>query len=694
MKLYTTEQIRNVAIVGHGGTGKTSLAEAMLFQTGANNRLGKVDDDSSIMNYDPEEIKRKATVNTSLAALEYKNCKINVLDAPGFDDFLGEVYKIAGAVDMAIVTVNAQSGVEVGTEKNWAIMEKTNTPRIVVLTKLDKENINLDKTYESLKALDSKITPIVIPWGTFDKVKGVIDLIEMKAYEYKDDKGKAITTCDIPADMADEAQKLHDAMVESVVECDDDLMNKFFEGEDISAEELRAAVKKGIAANQIKPMLSVAAIKNIGTENLLNFIIESCPSPATSRVLPAVKYGTEEAVELKNDPNGPQAGFIFKKINEQTGDMLLMRVLSGTFTTGADIFNPEAGASERFSSFSTLRGKSKIEVEKAVAGDIVALVKPKCTTYGQTLCSESNPICVQVPELPQPMLQYAIAPKTKADQEKMGLGLKTLCADDGVLSYEFDPEMSQGIISGLGDTHIDVAISRLKARWNVEVDTKKPKVAYRETIKGTSRVQGKHKKQSGGKGQYGDVWIKFEPNKGNGYEFVDAIVGGVVPKNFIPAVDKGLQEYSLRGVIAGFPTIDFKATLDFGSYHDVDSNEMSFKLAAGLAFKKGIAEAKPVLLEPVYEVAVTVPDEYMGDIMGDMNKRRGKVLGMDPIEGGKQVIRATVPQAEMYKYATDLKSMTQSRGEFTMKFSSYEEVPANVTEQVAKEYKTSDADEE
>lgn len=694
MKLYTTEQIRNVAIVGHGGTGKTSLAEAMLFHTGANSRLGKVDDDSSIMNYDPEEIKRKATVNTSLAALEYKDCKINVLDAPGFDDFLGEVYKIAGAVDMAIVTVNAQSGVEVGTEKNWAILEKTNTPRIVVLTKLDKENINLDKTYESLKALDSKITPIVIPWGTFDKVKGVIDLVDMKAYEYKDDKGKSIAACDIPADMKDEAQKLHDSMVESVVECDDDLMNKFFEGEEITAAELKSALKKGIAANQIKPMLTVMSLKNIGTENLLNFIVESCPSPLTSRVLSAVKFGTEDAVELKNDANGPQAGFIFKKINEQTGDMLLMRVLSGTFTTGTDIYNPAASASERFSSFSTLRGKNKVDVEKAVAGDIVALVKPKCTTYGQTLCAESNPIQIQIPALPQPMLQYAIAPKTKADQEKMGIGLKTLCADDGVLSYEFDPEMSQGIISGLGDTHIDVAISRLKSRWNVEVDTYKPKVAYRETIKGTARVQGKHKKQSGGKGQYGDVWVKFEPNKGKGYEFVDAIVGGVVPKNFIPAVDKGLQEYSARGVIAGFPTIDFKATLDFGSYHDVDSNEMSFKLAAGLAFKKGIAEAKPVLLEPIYEVAVTVPDDYMGDIMGDMNKRRGKVLGMDPIEGGKQVIRATVPQAEMYKYATDLKSMTQSRGEFTMKFSSYEEVPANVTEQVAKEYKTADADEE
>ena len=674
MKLYTTEKIRNVAIVGHGGTGKTTLAEAMLFHTGANNRLGKVDDDSSIMNYDPEEIKRKATVNTSLAALEYKDCKINVLDAPGFDDFLGEVYKIAGAVDMAIVCVNAQAGVEVGTEKNWAIMEKNNTPRIVFLTKLDKENINLEKTYESLKALDSKITPIVIPWGTFDKLKGVIDLIDMKAYEYTDDKGKAIKVQDIPADMKDEAQKLHDQMIESVVECDDDLMNKYFEGEEITAAELKAALSKGIASNQIKPMLSGMSLKNLGTENLLNFIVDSCPSPVTSRVLPAVKFGTDEAIELKNDPNGPQAGFIFKKINEQTGDMLLMRVLSGTFSTGVDIYNPSAGSSERFSSFSTLRGKTKIDVEKAIAGDIIALVKPKCTTFGQTLCAENNPIEIKVPALPQPMLQYAISPKTKADQEKMGVGLNTLCADDGVLTYKFEPELGQGIISGL----------------NVEVDISKPKIAYRETIKGTSRVQGKHKKQSGGKGQYGDVWVKFEPNKGNGYEFIDAIVGGVVPKNFIPAVDKGLQEYSQRGVIAGFPTIDFKATLDFGSYHDVDSNEMSFKLAAGLAFKKGIAEAKPVLLEPIYEVAVTVPDEYMGDIMGDMNKRRGKVLGMDPIEGGKQVIRATVPQAEMYKYATDLKSMTQSRGEFTMKFSSYEEVPANVTEQVAKEYKTAD----
>ncbi len=693
MKLYTTEKIRNIGLVGHGGTGKTSLAEAMLFHTGANTRIGKVDDDTSVMNYDPEETKRKATVGTSLAALEYKDHKINLLDAPGFDDFLGEVYKISGAIDMAIVTVNAQSGVEVGTEKNWAILEEAKTPRIVFLSKLDKENINLDKTMTQLKSLDSKITPVIVPWGTFDKLKGVIDLIDMKAYAYTDDKGKAIEVKDVPADMMDYAKGLREPMVESIVECDEALMEKFFDGQEISPVELRAALRKGLAKNEIKPLVSGMALKSIGTENLLDFIVNCTPSPAECRVLPAVKAGTTEEVVFTNDPNGPVCGFIFKKINEQAGDMIFMRAISGTFLPGTEYYNPTTENFERFSAFATLRGKTKIDIEKVVAGDIVALVKPKNSTHGHTLCEKANQVLVKVPALPQAKLTYAVNPRTKQDQEKMGVGLNTLCADDGVLTYKFDPELGQGLLSGLGDTHIDVTVSRLKSRWGVDVDISKPKIPYRETIKGKSRVQGKHKKQSGGRGQYGDVWIRFEPLPGGDFEFVDEIVGGAVPGNFVPAVEKGLQEARRRGALAGFHTIGFKATIDFGSYHDVDSSEMAFKLAATIAFKKGIVEAKPVLLEPIYEVAVTVPDEFMGSIIGDLNSRRGRILGMEPL-GGQQVVKARVPLAEMYKYATDLKSMTQSRADFTMTFSSYEEVPANVTEQIIKEYKTADEETE
>lgn len=693
MKLYTTEKIRNIGLVGHGGTGKTSLAEAMLFHTGANTRIGKVDDDTSVMNYDPEETKRKATVGTSLAALEYKDHKINLLDAPGFDDFLGEVYKISGAIDMAIVTVNAQSGVEVGTEKNWAILEEAKTPRIVFLSKLDKENINLDKTMTQLKTLDSKITPVIVPWGTFDKLKGVIDLIDMKAYAYNDDKGKAIEVKDVPADMMDYAKSMREPMVESIVECDEALMEKFFDGQEISPAELRAALRKGLAKNEIKPLVSGMALKSIGTENLLDFIVNCTPSPAECRVLPAVKAGTTEEVVFTNDPNGPVCGFIFKKINEQAGDMIFMRAISGTFLPGTEYYNPTTESFERFSAFATLRGKTKIDIEKVVAGDIVALVKPKNSTHGHTLCEKGNQVQVKVPALPQAKLTYAVNPRTKQDQEKMGVGLNTLCADDGVLTYKFDPELGQGLLSGLGDTHIDVTVSRLKSRWGVDVDISKPKIPYRETIKGKSRVQGKHKKQSGGRGQYGDVWIRFEPLPGGDFEFVDEIVGGAVPGNFVPAVEKGLQEARRRGALAGFHTIGFKATIDFGSYHDVDSSEMAFKLAATIAFKKGIVEAKPVLLEPIYEVAVTVPDEFMGSIIGDLNSRRGRILGMEPL-GGQQVVKARVPLAEMYKYATDLKSMTQSRADFTMTFSSYEEVPANVTEQIIKEYKTADEETE
>ncbi len=686
MKLYPTEKIRNIGLFGHGGSGKTSFAEAALFHTGANTRIGKVDDDSSVMNYEPEEIKRKATIGVSLAAIEYKDHKINLLDAPGFDDFLGEVHKIVGAVDVAMVFVNASSGLEVGTEKNWKILEDNNVSRIVYLSKLDKENINLQKIFDELKAFDSKITPVIVPWGTHENLKGIIDLIGMKAYAYSDDKGKTFQAQDIPADQMDFVNSLREPMVESIVECDEDLMNKFFEGEEISAAELKAALKKGVANNEIKPLISGMALRNLGTEQALDFILESCPSPAESRVLTAVKPGTDEEVKLEAKADGPVAGFIFKKINEQAGDMIFLRAISGTFNSGVEYYNPAAENFERFSSFSTLRGKNKIEVEKVVAGDIVVLVKPKCSTHGHSLCEKSNPIEVKVPALPEPKLTYAVNPKTKQDQEKMGTGLHTLCADDGVLSYKFDPELGQGLLSGLGDTHIDVTISKLKSRWNVEVDITKPKVPYRETIKGKSRVQGKHKKQSGGRGQYGDVWVRFEPNPAAEFEFIDEVVGGVVPKNFIPAVEKGLQEARRRGVLAGFPTINFKAIIDFGSYHDVDSSEMAFKVAASLAFKKGIVEAKPVLLEPIYEVSVTVPDEYMGAIIGDLNSRRGRILGMEP-QGTTQMVKALVPLAEMYKYATDLKSMTQSRADFSMTFSTYEEVPANVTESVIKEYK-------
>lgn len=689
MKLYTTDKIRNIGLVGHGGSGKTSLAEAMLFHTGANNRIGKVDDDSSVMNYDPEETRRKATVGTSLAALEYKDHKINLLDAPGFDDFLGEVYKISGAVDMAIVTINAQSGLEVGTEKNWALLEESKTPRIVFLSKLDKENINLDKVFAQLKEFDSKITPVIVPWGTFENLKGVIDLIEMKAYAYNDDKGKEIEVQDIPADQLDYAKSLRDSMVESIVECDEELMEKFFEGAEISADELRGALRKGIAKNEIKPLISGMTLKSIGTENALDFIINCCPSPAECRILPVVKAGTDEEVKLTADANGPVCGFIFKKINEMAGDMIFLRAISGTFNPGVEYSNTNTDNTERFSSFSTLRGKNKIDVEKVVAGDIVVLVKPKSSTHGHTLCEKGNQMQVKVPELPQAKLTYAVNPRTKQDQEKMGSGLHTLCADDGVLSYKFDPELGQGLLSGLGDTHIDVAISRLKSRWNVDVDISKPKIPYRETIKGKSRVQGKHKKQSGGRGQYGDCWVRFEPNPGVEFEFVDEVVGGAIPKNFVPAIEKGLQDARKKGVLAGFLTIGFKAIVDFGSYHDVDSSEMAFKLAATMAFKKGIVEAKPIILEPIYEVAVIVPDEFMGAIIGDLNSRRGRILGMDPT-GGTQVVKALVPLGEMYKYSTDLKSMTQSRADFNMTFSSYEEVPGNVTDQIIKEYKTED----
>lgn len=694
MKLYTPDKIRNIGLVSHGGAGKTTLAEAMLFHTGANTRIGKVDDGTSLMNYDPEEIKRKATVGTSLAALEWKDHKINLLDTPGFDDFVGEVYKVLLAMDVAIMVVNASAGVEVGTEKNWKVLNTHNVPRIVFLSKLDKENLNVAKILDDLAAFDKKIVPLQIPWGTAANLKGVVDLLEMKAYAYTDDTGKKVEQKEIPADLKDLATKLHESMVESIVECDDALMEKFFGGETIALPDLKAALKKGLAANTIKPLLCGMSLKNLGTDRLLDFLIESVPSPLERSPIPAHEPGKPDAkVELAAREDGPAVAFIFKKINEQAGDMIFLRAVSGKLTGGSDLFNPARDQSERIGNFFTLRGKNRVDLDALVAGDIALLVKPKVSLRGDTLCDKAKPVVIPVPELPAPKLTYAVNPRTKQDQEKMGTGLNMLCADDGVLKYEFDPELGQGLISGMGDTHIDVAVSRLKARWNVDVDIAKPKIPYRETIKGKSRVQGKHKKQSGGRGQYGDVWLAFEPLPGGDFEFVDAIVGGTVPKNFIPAVEKGLQEARKHGPIAGFHTIGFKATLDFGSYHDVDSSELAFKLAATIAFKKGMAEAKPILLEPIYEVAVMTPDSYMGTVIGDLNSRRGRILGMEPT-GDQQMVKAHVPLAEMYKYATDLKSMTQSRADFVMKFDHYEEVPGNVTESIVKEYGRKEAEEE
>lgn len=692
MKMYATEHIRNIGLLSHGGAGKSSLAEAMLFQTGANTRIGKADDGTSVMNYDPEEIKRKATIGTSLAALEWKDHKINVLDTPGFDDFLGEVYKVVPAIDAAIVVLNASAGIEVGTEKNWKILDKLNVPRIVYLSKLDKENLNIEKILDDAKGFDNKIIPIQIPWGTFTSLKGVIDLIEMKAYAYGDDLGKTVTVHDIPADLLDMAQQFREPMVESIVECDDELLNKFFEGGEISVEELRKALRTGLAKNAIKPLLCGMSIKNIGTDRVLDFLVACAPAP-NARPCRATLPGSDEEKLLEIKADGPNIAFVFKKVNEQAGDLIFLKAISGKLEPGMELFNPNADGTERLGAMATLRGKNRVDLPCLIAGDIGVMNKPKISARGHTLCDKGNPVQVAVLPLIEPKLTYAVNPRTKQDQEKMGSGLHTLCNDDGVLSYKFDPELSQGLLSGMGDTHIDVAVSRLKARWNVDVDISKPKIPYRETIKGKSRVQGKHKKQTGGRGQFGDVWLRFEPNVGQEFEFVDEVVGGVVPKNFIPAVEKGLQEARMRGVIAGFPTIGFRAIIDFGSYHDVDSSELAFKLAATIAFKKGIVEAKPVLLEPIYEVSVLVSDTFMGAVIGDLNSRRGRILGMEPQNDGGQMVKAHVPLAEMYKYSTDLKSMTQSRADFTMAFDHYEEVPSNVTEQVAKEYGRQDESE-
>lgn len=683
MKSYTPDKIRNLGLFSHGGAGKTTLVEAILFTTGANTRIGKVDDGSSVMNYDPEEVKRGITISTSLAYIEHRDTKINLLDTPGFDDFVGETFKVIPAIDAGLVVVNASGGLEVGTEKVIKLLNRFNKPRMFFLSKLDKENVNLEKIFADLKAFDHRIVPIEIPIGTGEGVKGVIDILEMKAYTYEDN-GKKVTTGEATGPIADLAKKMRDSIIESIVECDDVLLNKFFEGGEISLDELKSALRAGVASNKLHPLVCGCAPRNIGTDRVLNLIVDCLPSPVSAPAPTGILKGNSE--EIKCTLDGPAVAIVFKKINEQHGEQLFLRCYRGKLLPGTELLNTTKENSERISQLVTLRGKNKTDLTELTAGDIAVMPKPRISNRGDTLADKSAPVVITLPELPSPKLTYAVVPRTKQDQEKMSQGLNTLCDEDGVLRFVYDAETSQGVLSGLGDTHFDVTLSRLKSRWGVEVDLTKPRIPYRETIRGTARVQGKHKKQSGGRGQYGDVWIKFEPIHGSdAFEFVDAIVGGVVPKNFIPAVEKGLQDARKRGVLAGFTTIGFRATLDFGSYHDVDSSEIAFKTAASIAFKKGIAEAKPILLEPIYEIAVTVPDQYMGDVIGDLNSRRGRILGMDPADG-IQVIKAHIPLAETYKYANDLKSMTQGRAEFTLKFDHYEEVPSNVTESVIKEY--------
>jgi elongation factor G len=681
---YKIEQLRNVALIAHGSAGKTSLAEAMIFDTGATNRLGKIEEGTTVSDYDAEEIRREISLNTSILPCEWNGHKINVLDTPGYIDFVGEVKGAVRVADGAVVVLDAVSGVEVGTELVWGFADEQNLPRLVFVNKMDRENANFKRTLEQLgQKFEGNMIPIQLPVGSESEFKGVVDLVSMKAY-----LGDKAEEGEIPASLEDELEEYRLRLIEAAAEGDDELIVKYLEGEELTEEEIKRGLAIGVESGKIIPVLCGSATLNLGVQPLLQAITDSFPSPANRPEIKVTNAATGEEEILEPTPMAPLSAMVFKTIADPyVGKLTYFRVYSGAMESDSRVFNPLSGEEERIGQLYLIRGKEQEPVKTVQTGDIGGVAKLSATTTGQTLCDKGHPIVLPSINFPKPVFSVAVTPKTKADLDKMGTGLSRLVEEDPTLRVEREPSTGETILSGMGESHVDIATRRLKQKFGVDVLTDIPKVPYRETITKTSEVQGRHKKQTGGRGQFGDVFIRFEPlPRGSGFEFADEIFGGAVPKGFIPAVEKGLREIIQNGVLAGYPTVDFRATLYDGSYHPVDSQEIAFRLAAQLAFRRGIPEAGPVLLEPIMSVTITVPEEYMGDVLGDLNTKRARVQGMEQ-QRGNSIITAQAPLAEMQRYATDLRSMTQGRGIFSMEFSHYEEVPGHLVEGIVAEAK-------
>jgi elongation factor G len=683
VKNYTTEQIRNVALIAHGGAGKTSLAEAMLYTSGAITRQGKVEAGTTTMDFDPEEIKRQITTNTSLAPVEWAGVKINLLDTPGYFDFIGDVAGALRVADAAVVCVSAVAGVEVGTEKVWTYANQNRLSRLMFINKMDRENANFDKTFAQLQEFFGlNVVPLQVPIGAEASFRGVVNLVKMKAFIFSGD-GKKISEETIPADLTEKVEEYREKMLEAVAESDDDLLIKYLDGESLSEDEINKALRKGILSGKVVPVLCGSATVNRGIQPLLDLIAEAVPSPADVAEVQGKKADTDDDVSLKIDAGGSLAALVFKTFADPfVGKISFFKVYSGVLKGDSQLYNANKEKMERLGQVFTMSGKNQINLDQVPAGDIAAVAKLQVTATGDTLCDKSCDVIFAPIDFPAPVITYAVEPKKQGEEDKVAAGLARFLEEDPTFRMDRNTEVKQTLISGMGELHLEMITSRLAKKFGVEVDLTPPKIPYKETIRGTAKVEGKHKKQSGGRGQYGHVWIEFAPlPTGEYFVFEDKVFGGSVPRQYIPAVEKGLRESLEAGIVAGYPVVDVKASLYDGSFHTVDSSEMAFKIAAHLAFKKGLEQAKPVLLEPVMYVEVSVPEQFMGDIMGDMNSRRGRILGMEPSEGF-QKIKASVPMSEMLKYSIDLRSMTQGRGSFTMKFDHYEEVPAHISEQV------------
>ncbi|MEZ4357405.1 MAG: elongation factor G [Eubacteriales bacterium] len=681
MKVYTAKNIRNVAFVGHGGDGKTTITEAMLFAGKVIDRQGKTEDGNTVSDFDPEEIKRKISISTSIMSMEAGENKINIIDTPGYFDFVGEAYAAYALCDTAAIVLSAVSGISVGAEKAFTLATKLKRAKAFIINQMDKENASFFKTVDSLKSFyGNKVTVLQLPIGEGLKLKGYVDVITGAAYE----GGKKV---DLPAELEEKLAEAKEALIENAAENDDELMEKFFGGEELTAEDITRGIRMGMASESLIPVFITAAANGFGISALTSNIIALFPSPADMEPIKALNTKTKEEVLVKPDEKAPFAAQVIKTVADPfVGKLSVFKVYSGSLTTDKQILNVREGRNEKLAAIYMMRGKKQLPIDKICAGDIGAFAKLQFTNTSDSLADPSFPVKFSEIEYPKPCISLAVSAKKQGEEDKVFGGLHKLAEEDPTFTI-VKADTGDTLLSGLGEMHLEVICSKLANKFKVDAELTEPKVPYKETIKKKISAQGRHKKQSGGHGQFGDVWIEFEPTFGEPeFEFVDKVVGGAVPRNFIPAVEKGLRESIPKGVLAGYPMVNIRCTLYDGSSHPVDSSEMAFKVAASLAYKKGCSEANPVLLEPIGKAEVVVPDNYMGDVIGDLNKRRGRILGMNPSSEG-QLVEAEVPMSEMVKYATDLRSMTHARGSFKLEFIRYEELPGNLAQKVIEKAK-------
>lgn len=685
MKDFKIDQIRNVGVVGHGGVGKTSLVEAMLYAAKVTTRLGRVDDGTSLSDYSDDEMERKISIGASLLHLEWKNHKINMVDMPGYQDFIGEVVGGLRVTETALILLSAQSGVEVGTEQVWNIAENYKLARIFFINRMDKEHADFENVAKQAKeSFGQKVVPIQIPIGEGLHFKGMVDLVKMKAlYFDKDGKSKEEK---IPPELEAKSKEYQEKLIEAVAETDDALLEKFFDKGELSGDEIKQGLRKGIAERSIYPVVCGSASVNMGVTALLDLLAAYLPSPSDFVQIQGKVPGTEKEKPVKISPDESLCAFAFKTVSEpHVGELTFLKVYSGKLQSGMDVYNSTREASERIGQIYALNGRERREIGIVNAGDIAAVVKLKNTKTGDTFCDKKDPVILPPIDFPKPVINMGIRPRKRGDEEKIANGFAKLHEEDPTFIMEVDADIRQTIIYGQGELHLEVMVDRLRRRFGVEVELEKPRIPYRETITTKVEAQGKYKKQSGGRGQYGDVWLRLEPlPRGEGFEFVNKIVGGAIPSKYIPSVEKGIVGAMKEGFLAGYKVVDAKITLYDGTFHEVDSSDLAFKIAGSMGFKNAATKAKPVMLEPIYNLEVIVPEDFMGDVMGDLSSRRGKILGMDQ-ERNFQKIRAQVPLAELYKYSTSLRSLTQGRGLHTRESSHYEEVPRDIADKLIKE---------